>query len=70
MALAATARVHGLVIVTRNVSDFTGRGVRILDPFKSPQSFWIFKPLRKWHQAAGLHCFCRAGQSYRPPPKR
>jgi len=36
VALAATARVHGLVIVTRNVSDFTGRGVRILNPFKSP----------------------------------
>lgn len=36
LALAATARVHGLIIVTRNVSDFTGRGVRILNPFKSP----------------------------------
>nr|WP_236775871.1 type II toxin-antitoxin system VapC family toxin [Agrobacterium tumefaciens] len=36
VALAATARVHGLVVVTRNVSDFTGRGVRILNPFKSP----------------------------------
>jgi predicted nucleic acid-binding protein len=36
VALAATARVHGLVVVTRNVSDFEGRGVRILNPFKSP----------------------------------
>ncbi|MDP3749701.1 MAG: PIN domain-containing protein [Phenylobacterium sp.] len=36
MAIAATARVHGLVIVTRNVKDFEGRGVRVLDPFKSP----------------------------------
>ncbi|WP_341487404.1 type II toxin-antitoxin system VapC family toxin [Pararhizobium sp. A13] len=36
VALAATARVYGLMIVTRNVSDFTGRGVRILNPFKSP----------------------------------
>lgn len=35
-ALAATARVHGLVIVTRNVKDFVGRGVRVLDPFKAP----------------------------------
>lgn len=37
MAFAATARVHGLVIVTRNVKHFRGRGVRVLDPFrKSP----------------------------------
>jgi predicted nucleic acid-binding protein len=36
VALAATARVHGLTNVTRNVSDFAGRGVRILTPFKSP----------------------------------
>jgi predicted nucleic acid-binding protein len=32
--LAATARVHGLVIVTRNIRDFDGRGVSLLDPFK------------------------------------
>jgi len=36
LALAATARVHGLVLVTRNVWDFAGRGVRVLDPFKDP----------------------------------
>ncbi|MDN5925572.1 MAG: type II toxin-antitoxin system VapC family toxin [Hyphomicrobiales bacterium] len=36
LALAATARVHGLVLVTRNVRDFAGRGVRILNPFKDP----------------------------------
>lgn len=36
LALAATARVHGLVLVTRNVKDFEGRGVRILDPFEDP----------------------------------
>ena len=34
MALAATARVHDFVLVTRNVKDFHGRGVRVLDPFK------------------------------------
>lgn len=34
MTLAATAIVHGLVIVTRNVKDFKGRGVRVLNPFK------------------------------------
>lgn len=33
--LAATALVHGLVVVTRNVKDFRGRGVRLLDPFRT-----------------------------------
>jgi toxin FitB len=32
--IAATAKVHGLVVVTRNVRDFEGLGVRTLDPFK------------------------------------
>ncbi len=34
--LAATATVHGLVLVTRNVKDFAKRGVTLLNPFKSP----------------------------------
>lgn len=34
--LAATARVRGLVVVTRNVRHFRGRSVRVLDPFKAP----------------------------------
>lgn len=33
--LAATARVHGLIVVTRNVKDFNGRGVKLVDPFKA-----------------------------------
>jgi len=33
-AVAATAMVHGLVIATRNVKHFRGRGVRVIDPFK------------------------------------
>lgn len=32
--LAATAIVHGLIVVTRNVKDFEGRGVKLIDPFK------------------------------------
>ena len=36
MALAATARVRGYVLVTRNVDDFRGRGVHVLDPFRDP----------------------------------
>jgi predicted nucleic acid-binding protein len=34
--LAATARVHGLILVTRNTKDFTRRGIGLLNPFKSP----------------------------------
>jgi predicted nucleic acid-binding protein len=40
LALAATARVHGLVLVTRNLKDFAGRGVRLLDPFRDPPQKW------------------------------
>jgi predicted nucleic acid-binding protein len=31
--IAATAHVHGLAVVTRNVRDFPPFGVRIVDPF-------------------------------------
>jgi predicted nucleic acid-binding protein len=33
--LAATASVHGLVLVTRNATDVAGLGVRVLNPFES-----------------------------------
>ncbi|NEJ22626.1 PIN domain-containing protein [Rhizobium leguminosarum] len=36
LALAATARVHRLVLVTRNIRDFEGRGTRLLNPFTDP----------------------------------
>ena len=32
--IAATALVHGLTVVTRNVSDFSATGVDILNPWK------------------------------------
>ena len=32
--IAATAEVHGLIVVTRNVRDFAGLGVRTLNPFR------------------------------------
>ena len=31
--IAATARVHGLTIVTRNVKDFEPAGIPVLNPF-------------------------------------
>jgi predicted nucleic acid-binding protein len=33
--IAATATVHGLTVVTRNVRDFDGLGVRTFNPFRS-----------------------------------
>ncbi|MGN7126774.1 type II toxin-antitoxin system VapC family toxin [Methylorubrum thiocyanatum] len=37
-SLAATARVHGLVLVTRNIGDMIGRGATTLDPYKASAS--------------------------------
>lgn len=34
MWIAATARVHGLAVVTRNARDFQGCGVEVVDPFE------------------------------------
>ena len=36
--VAATAAVHGLTVVTRNVRDFRQLGVRVLDPFDADSS--------------------------------
>lgn len=33
--IAAVARVNGLTVVTRNVADFAGFGVELLDPFRT-----------------------------------
>ena len=33
--IAATARIHNLTVVTRNVADFAGFDVAVLNPFKS-----------------------------------
>lgn len=33
--IAATARVHGMAIATRNEGDFTGLGAQIVNPFRA-----------------------------------
>ena len=33
--LAATARVHGMTLVTRNIADVTGLGAAVLNPFEA-----------------------------------
>lgn len=37
--IAATALVHGLTVVTRNIRDFTKTGVKLVDPFASRSAF-------------------------------
>jgi hypothetical protein len=34
--IAATALVHGMTVVTRNVGDYAGTGVAILNPWERP----------------------------------
>lgn len=34
--IAATALVHGLQVVTRNIADFAGTGVGLIDPWAAP----------------------------------
>ncbi len=34
MLIASSAAVHGLTLVTRNVKDFTGCGIDLLNPFR------------------------------------
>ncbi len=34
--IAAIALLHDLTVVTRNTADFTGCGVRLLNPFQAP----------------------------------
>ena len=36
--IAATALVHGLTLVTRNVADFLSSGVAILNPWETPEN--------------------------------
>jgi predicted nucleic acid-binding protein len=31
--IAATALVHGMTVVTRNVEDFAGTGVKLINPW-------------------------------------
>ncbi len=35
--IAATALVHGMTVVTRNLADFRATGVPLLNPWDAPQ---------------------------------
>jgi len=35
--IAATALVHGMTVVTRNVADFDKTGVRLVNPWSQPE---------------------------------
>ncbi len=35
LLVASTARIHGLIVVSRNVRDFAGTGVVVYDPWNS-----------------------------------
>jgi len=63
--IAATALVHGLTVVTRNVSAFELFGVKLLDPFRWTARFGRI-PWRPSHPSAGLqrmmHSICDSGQ--------
>jgi integrase len=42
--IAATALVHDLIVVTRNIRDFEGTGVIVVDPWHGSRSrFWEIK---------------------------
>lgn len=34
--IAATALVHGMIVATRNIADFRGTGVAVLNPWEAP----------------------------------
>jgi predicted nucleic acid-binding protein len=34
LGLAASAIVHDMIVATRNVADFKGRGTLVVDPFR------------------------------------
>ncbi|MBK5914424.1 type II toxin-antitoxin system VapC family toxin [Rhodocyclus purpureus] len=42
--IAATAKAHGLTVVTRNVADFRNFGVKLLNPFASTSQSSIPSP--------------------------
>ena len=44
--IAATAIVHGMIVVTRNVKDFAPTGVRVLDPWTPSDPRATGKPAR------------------------
>jgi hypothetical protein len=52
--IAATARVHGMAVVTRNVKDFELAGVQVLSPFAGHEG------MSRWQPAPGHADRCLA----------
>ncbi len=56
-SIAATAVIHDLTVVTRNVDDFAGTGARVLNPFKgSVRGSWKVHYLPPGLTPAPLRC--------------
>jgi predicted nucleic acid-binding protein len=55
--IAATALVHGLTVVTRNVDDFSATGIRLVNP-------WEARVNRNHHETTAPE----RGHIFRPPP--
>ena len=61
MLIAGTAKAHGLTVATRNVRDFEGLGVEVVDPWQSTMTTItesrssIRPPLNGWQVDLGWH---------------
>ena len=70
--IAATGIEHQLVVVSRNVADFTPLGVEVLDPWEGPRTepVEIGRPLLEKLRIKFVRMLqpCSRGRSSRPAP--